>query len=148
MTSPGPEIGNAQLLGFGHQSWTALQELLGPAVGWWADLDGWHHGALPATTPLSSHLWAWHGQECWRLRIDGSAAVVARLAPPDTPPPASADAQLTEHVTVRRGEARSWPADDQQVHPRKDPLPLWTWELFEVVGPGPITFVRPHGNPR
>jgi hypothetical protein len=136
-------VTHAELAGYGWQTWPAVRQLVGSVECCWADLDGWHVEPLPDDPPPATHMWGWDRDVLWRLRIDGDTAVVAALHPVQTsgPQPAGEPA-ISERVAVRRTRSHGWPAADQQVRARGSQPSSLEWELAEVTGPWPITFVR------
>src|SRR5437763_1831108 len=109
------------LTGYGRLPWPQLHPKLAGCTCLWADLDGLHEQpahALPDTNPpLTTHLWAWNHQQLWRIRIDGTDTIAARLnltspQPNQTPHP--------EPVEVTQHQTPIWPHHDHRtaVHPR------------------------------
>ncbi|MBA8825284.1 hypothetical protein FHX42_002635 [Saccharopolyspora lacisalsi] len=52
------------------ESWTAA----------WADVEGFHLETMPATPPVTTHVWAWSTGRWLRVRIDGAHWWAALLA--------------------------------------------------------------------
>ncbi len=126
----------ARLDRIGRLSWPQARSLLAGTTCAWADLDGFHvadAGRLPADPPHSTHLWAWDQARCLRLRIDGPQALTAVLRP-------SQDSGEQVHVHVRPGTP--WAAGDQQAGPLPPEAHALDFELLELPGPTPATFVR------
>ncbi|WP_033326351.1 hypothetical protein [Streptomyces yerevanensis] len=126
----------ARLARHGRLDWTEARSLLAGTTCAWADLDGFHvTGAdrLPAHPPPSTHLWAWGQNRCLRLRIDGPYALTAALHP-------GQDGGEQVRVHIRPGTP--WAADDKQVGPLPPEAHALAFELLELPGPAPATFVR------
>ncbi|MEU5524513.1 hypothetical protein ABZ759_28610 [Streptomyces sp. NPDC047860] len=125
----------------GRMPWPQARTLLAGTTCAWADLDGFH--ILPATKlpddrpPLATHLWAWSEDRCLRLRLDGAQALVAALhlqgASQETD-------ESAVRVYVRSGVP--WPSGHDRVGPLPDAAETLTFELLELAGPAPATFVR------
>ncbi|WP_416976976.1 hypothetical protein [Streptomyces sp. T028] len=145
----------------GRLDWTQARSLLTATPNTtcaWADLDGFHIADadhLPADPPHATHLWAWNEDRCLRLRIDGSHALTAALQPlhpghhHDSADSAGGQGELV-HVRLRPGTP--WAAHDQQAGPLPAEAHTLTFELLELPGPTPATFVRatarrPPGHP-
>lgn len=63
------------LHGSGRRSADDWRQLRSLAVDWdasWADVAGFHLEPMPATPPITTHLWAWTANRWLRVRIDGS----------------------------------------------------------------------------
>ncbi|AKH81446.1 hypothetical protein AA958_03730 [Streptomyces sp. CNQ-509] len=121
----------------GRLPWPDARALLAGTTCAWADLDGFHVAPaadLPGPAPLATHLWAWDdgGARCSRLRFDGAQALVAVLHVGDT------DGGL--QVRVRPG--RPWDEHDHRVGPLRPEAYGLDFELLELTGPTPATFVR------
>jgi hypothetical protein len=129
----------ANLHGYGQVEWPRVQDLLGDATCCWADIDGWHVDPLPSQPPCTTHLWAWTNTVQWRLRVDGSKAIVAMLGSTEHAPPG---ATATERTSVLSHQAPGWPENDNQVHVRGNNPAHWTWQIRQTSGASPITFVR------
>jgi hypothetical protein len=74
------------------------------------------------------------------LRIDGEDAIVGALWLDRAVPVLGWVAQETALVHVR--DASAWPGADTQVSIRGDDPTRWTWEIMEIPGRRPVTFVR------
>jgi hypothetical protein len=136
-------VTHAELTGYGWQAWPAARQLVGSAECCWSDLDGWHVAPLPDDPPLATHVWGWDRDVLWRLRVDGDRAVVAALRPVQAVAGQPVDEPaISERVRVRSTRSRGWPAADQQVRARGSQPSGLEWELAEVTGPRPVTFVR------
>ncbi|WP_283135333.1 hypothetical protein [Rhizohabitans arisaemae] len=127
---------NWTLTGHGRLPWSTALELLTGTTCAWTDLDGPHLGPPPTTTPVgTTHLWAWADGRALRLRIDDEFAYVAELAH-DGP---------GEPVTVIiHPELRLWAPADEQAGPIPETAHTLDWELLELPGPGPVSFVVAH----
>lgn len=126
----------ARLDRVGRLDWTAARALLAGTTCAWADLDGFHLAPahdLPTDPPHATHLWAWDTGRCLRLRIDGPHALTAVLHP---------HREGGEQVRVHLRPGTPWAADDKQVGPRPPEAHTLTFELLELPGPTPATFVR------
>ncbi|MEV0359416.1 hypothetical protein AB0H71_25505 [Nocardia sp. NPDC050697] len=81
--------------------WPDLARL--PLHAAWADNDGFHiSDHLPATTPRTTHLWAWTRQQWLRIRIDhphwwGAALTTDTTAPSQLFTTAT---EPVEHLTI------------------------------------------------
>ncbi|WP_406260404.1 hypothetical protein OIA45_19640 [Streptomyces chartreusis] len=120
----------------GRLDWTEARSLLTGTTCAWADLDGFHVAGsdqLPTEPPHSTHLWAWDQDRCLRLRIDGSQALIASLLP-------GHDGGEQVRVYVRPGTP--WAVDDKQAGPLQPEAHALAFELLELSGPAPATFVR------
>ncbi|WP_369360194.1 hypothetical protein [Streptomyces sp. cg2] len=126
----------ARLERLGRLGWAQARSLLTGTTCAWADLEGFHvAGAdrLPEKPPQSTHVWAWDSSRCLRLRIDGSQALTAALYP-------GQDGEEQVRVHVRPGFP--WARDDKQVGPLPTEAHALAFELLELPGPTPATFVR------
>jgi len=126
----------ARLERIGRLGWVEARSLLAGTTCAWADLDGFHvTGAdrLPEEPPQSTHLWAWDPNRCLRLRIDGTRALAAALHP-------GQDGAEQVRVHVRPGTP--WAEDDKQAGPLRPEAHALVFELLELPGPTPATFVR------
>lgn len=129
---------SATLYGYGRMSWPQARTLLADATCAWTDLDGSHLGNAPDTAPVgASHLWGWTGNWCARLRFDGDAVYVGILGEPEPSRPTGD----TVTVTVRT-DLKIWASGDLQAGPVEPRMIDHTWELLEMTGAQPITFVR------
>lgn len=127
----------ARLHRHGRMPWPEARTLLAQTVCAWSDLDGFHIAAadeLPQDVLQTTHLWAWDTHRCVRLRIDCHHALVAALHLGG-----SGDGQpVTAHI--RRGTP--WGPDDKQAGPLSEAAHALTFELVELPGSTPVTFVR------
>lgn len=126
----------ARLDRVGRLAWADARPLLAGTTCAWADLDGFHvTGAerLPDEPPYATHLWAWDDTHCLRLRLDGGRALTAALHPGQ-----DGGEQVNAHV--RPGTP--WDAADKQVGPLRPEVHALAFELLELTGPSPATFVR------
>jgi hypothetical protein len=139
-----PSTYSAILSGTGRITWTEAQALLDGSHCTWADLHGLRTGPAPDQTPLTSHLWAWWPDgRCARLRLDEDDVYAATLRPLNTEQP-SANA-TSEVVTVHRHpDAPLWGPADRQAGPLPDEVRQWTYDLLEIPGPHPVSFI--HGR--
>jgi hypothetical protein len=133
----------AHLTAHGRLTWTQALSLLAGCTCTWSDLDGIHlTPAPPAALPAgATHLWGWAADgRCIRLRLDHQAAYTAVL---HTRPGTCPDTPDAETVTVTVRPAITW---DPDTHRQAGPLPATiqahSWELLEIPGPAPVTFVR------
>jgi hypothetical protein len=120
----------------GRMPWPEARTLLAGTTCTWADLHGFHiepADRLPAEVPQSTHLWAWADDRCVRVRVDGTDALVAVLRPDGRPGTA---------VSIRTRPGLPWGADDKQVGPLPPGAHSLRFELLELLGPSPATFVR------
>lgn len=126
----------ARLDRIGRLAWAEARSLLAGTTCAWADLDGFHiTGAheLPEEPLHATHLWAWDQDHCLRLRIDGPQALTAALHP-------GQDGGEQVYARVRPGTP--WAPDDKQVGPLPPDAHALAFELLELPGPAPATFVR------
>lgn len=145
MTTDTPAPQPALLHGYGPLPWDAAAELLTGAQCAWADLAGLHLAPAPAQAPLATHLWAWWPDgRCARLRLDEHHHYTAVLHPHGQPTAEPAIAPLaTENVQVLlRHDAPLWGEHDTQAGPLPLQLREHTWDLLEIPGPAPVTFIR------
>ncbi|RMH82769.1 MAG: hypothetical protein D6683_02720 [Actinomyces sp.] len=128
----------------GRRPWAELAPLLDGLQGAWADLDGWHTGALPAAAPLATHVWAW-GEAgdgpLVRLRVDGPDAIGSALTPVGASLPGGEGLVVTTE-TVEVDVATGYPWNEDQRLSAALPRDS-IWELHVLVDPAPVTFVRP-----
>ncbi|MCW2914728.1 MAG: hypothetical protein JWN52_2796 [Actinomycetia bacterium] len=125
----------ATLRAHGRLTWADARTLLAGATCAWTDLDGAHLGPAPETAPVgASHLWAWTGRWCARLRFDDDAVYCGVLH-------LDASSGETVTVTIRTG-LRLWGPGDLQAGPVPAGAADQEWELLEVNGDRPVTFVR------
>ncbi|MEV3952787.1 hypothetical protein [Streptomyces albogriseolus] len=126
----------ARLERLGRLDWSEARTRLAGTTCAWADLDGFHVApatALPEAAPHATHLWAWDASRSLRLRIDGSQALVAAL---------QLGQDGGEQVRVQARPGTPWAEDDQQVGPLAPEAHALAFELLELSGPAPATFVR------
>ncbi|MEW1657943.1 hypothetical protein [Streptomyces sp. NPDC093707] len=126
----------ARLDRLGRLDWAHARSLLTGTTCAWADLEGFHVAdaeRLPEEPPQCTHVWAWDGTRCLRLRIDGSQALTAALHP-------GQDGEEQVRVHVRPGFP--WARDDKQVGPLPAEAHALAFELLELPGATPATFVR------
>lgn len=126
----------ARLERLGRLDWPEARALLAGTTCAWVDLDGFHlapAAALPQDAPHATHLWAWDTTYCLRLRIDGSRALAAALRP-------GQDGGEQVHAHIRPGTP--WAKHDKQAGPLPAEAHALTFELLELPGPTPATFVR------
>ncbi|WP_432902537.1 hypothetical protein ACQP1S_02605 [Micromonospora matsumotoense] len=127
----------------GRIPWQHLAAALAEADGTaWADYDGFHIGAPPASPPPYTHLWAWTTDWLLRARLDDDTAIVGVLhlgsaTPRLDPPPIAA-----EPITYTIHHARTWPAQEKRVGPLDHTVTDRRTDLYQTAGTHPITFVR------
>lgn len=145
MTEPNTQVDTdnrgALLLGHGRIPWQTARDILSGSTCAWADLGGFHTGTPPTAVPLASHLWAWWPDgRCARARIDDDSAYLAILHSTGTTAP---PAPHTTRVTVRRHhDVPVWQIHDTEAGPLPPETRAWTYDLLEVTGESPITFVH------
>ncbi|MQS09973.1 hypothetical protein [Streptomyces alkaliphilus] len=126
--------------GYARLPWDEARALLDGCECTWADLDGIHlTDAPPERLPVgATHLWGWSAARYVRVRFDLDTvhlAVLTTESPTGEPP-------LNELTPAPRWrEAIIWGDGDHQVGPLPDAVRR-TWELGEIPGEAPITFVR------
>jgi hypothetical protein len=134
----------ARLYGYGRLAWTEARDLLDGCRCTWTDLDGIHVAdAPPDALPVgATHLWGWAADRCVRVRFDGDAAYAALLRTGQGEDDGGPETLVAEVVTpvVRRPVV--WSPDDRQAGPLPETVLGRTWELLEVPGASPVTFVR------
>ncbi|MCX5054663.1 MULTISPECIES: hypothetical protein [unclassified Streptomyces] len=126
----------ARLERAGRLAWAEARTLLTGTTCAWADLDGFHIAPadrLPEQPLHATHLWAWDARRCLRLRIDGPHALTALLTP-------GQDGGEQVRIHIRPGTP--WAKDDQQAGPLPAEAHALNFELLELPGPTPATFVR------
>lgn len=141
-----PDVGYADLIGYGRLAWHELRAIVADSPAAWADYYGFHIGAaLPADPPPYSHLWAWTDQWLIRARLDGANAVVGVLALAAEPAPAP-PAKLRERVAYQAVQAHNWPPTEKRVGPIAPDVADRQVTLYLIAGPRPVTFVAlpPH----
>jgi hypothetical protein len=131
----------------GELPWNTLRDRLTALTCAWADLHGFHLAPgtdLPTAIPVTTHLWAWDDNIAVRVRIDVDRALTAVLHTHGEHTPATADAHdgTLEHVRVRVRPGQAWDPADSQVGRPDTPLPELDFQLLEITGPSPATFVR------
>ncbi|KUJ38381.1 hypothetical protein ADL25_24480 [Streptomyces sp. NRRL F-5122] len=127
----------ARLHRHGRMPWPEARALLAGTLCAWSDLDGFFVAPadeLPQDVPQATHLWAWDMQRCVRVRVDGREAMVAALHPGE-----SSDGEL---VTAHIRHGTPWGPDDKQAGPLPEAAHALSFELLELPGPTPATFVR------
>lgn len=135
----------ARLYGYGRLDWDQARTVLDHATCAWADLDGLHLAPAPDAVPPTTHLWAWWPDgDCARLRIDETQAYTAVLRVTGGPPPTQAPRPVADEPVspLLRADAPLWAIADPQAGPLPAELREHTWDLLEIPGPRPITFVR------
>lgn len=143
--SPTEARPEARLYGYGRLDWDQARAVLDGATCIWADLGGLHLAPAPDAAPPTSHLWAWWpGGDCARLRIDETQAYTAVLRAAGTPPLAAHPRPVADEPVspLLRAGAPLWGTADPQAGPVPAALREHTWDLLEIPGPRPITFVR------
>lgn len=129
------------LHGYARLPWEKARALLDGCACTWTDLDRIHlTDAPPDRLPVgATHLWGWSATRYVRLRFDIGSAYVAVL----TTEPPTAKPDLTDSVPPPQWRrAIIWAEDDLQAGPLPDTVLGRTWELGEIPGEAPITFVR------
>lgn len=124
----------------GRLDWPAFRALAAGMRCAWADLDGFHVRPaqdLPQLLPVATHLWAWDGHRSVRARIDQGQLRVAVL---------HTQARARESVDVSRRPGLAWGAEDRQVGPLGQDAQALDFELLEISGGAPVTFVRAEGQ--
>ncbi|MCX5400802.1 hypothetical protein [Streptomyces sp. NBC_00102] len=130
----------------GRLDWARARALLDGTVCAWADLGGFHlapAAQLPEETPDSTHLWAWDADRCLRVRFDGPWALTASLRTDDRTggaPDGATGRPEDVGVLVRPGTA--WSPDEKHAGPLAAGAYALRFELLELTGPSPVTFVR------
>ncbi|MGW2320090.1 hypothetical protein [Streptomyces sp. NPDC001680] len=140
----GPQAaGSTTLHGYGRLPWHAARRLLHGCACTWTDFDGVQlTNTPPEQRPLAAtHLWGWTTDRpgrLVRLRFDTDAVYAAVLgtAPADPQP------ILTEQVTATERPAELRPANDQRAGALPPAVQDQQWELTEIPGEHPVTFVR------
>lgn len=136
---------HAVLHGYGPLPWKQAAALLTSAQCVWTDLAGLHLDSVPTHAPLATHLWAWWPDgRCARLRLDQDRHYTAILHPDGNPsgePAISPFASETVQVLLRH-DAPLWGEHDTQAGPLPAPLRDHIWDLLEIPGPAPVTFIR------
>lgn len=148
--APTPTAPEARLYGYGRLEWDQVCALLDDAICAWADLDGLHLDPAPAAAPPTSHLWAWWPDgNCARLRIDGTQAYTAVLRFTDSQPRTTHPRPVADEPVspLLRADAPLWGTADPQAGPLPAELRDHTWDLLEITGPRPVTFVRASSPP-
>lgn len=120
----------------GRLTWMQAAALLAGTECAWTDLDGAHCGPPPSDLPTGAgHLWAWDADRCLRLRFDDDSVYAGELT----------ETGDGEHVTVTtRSDIRLWGPGDMQAGPLPDSSRTGQWDLLEVTGSNPTTFIRRH----
>jgi hypothetical protein len=125
--------------GHGWLEWATVGEVLAGATCAWADLDGFHIDPCPAQPPHTSHLWAWHGRDMWRARIDAGRTLLTQLTTLDTGGP--------DTITTTCYPGMPWPQDYGAIGEQPPGVLDQAYELFEVpgdpaAGSAAVLFVR------
>lgn len=69
-----------QLTAEGRVPWAQFRAALpADAIGVWSDIDGFHVDTPPATLDGATHVWIAAPGVSWRLRVDGTSVIGARL---------------------------------------------------------------------
>lgn len=123
---------NWNLQGYGGLlPWSEVRSHLGEATCTWQDLEGLHLAAAPDAAPISTHLWGWSSNRCFRARIDGEHAYLAAL---------TQDGSGTHvNVIIRPSLLRN-----AEYFTAEGDIP--DLELLETTGRAPATFLRPARN--
>lgn len=77
---------NAELISHGTMTWAQARNVLDGADCTWTDLDGMHFAPAPGTIPVTTHLWAWRADRCFRARVDEYDIYLAELRLTDDGP--------------------------------------------------------------
>jgi hypothetical protein len=118
----------------GRIGWAQAASLLTETECAWTDMTGAHCGAPPTALPVgASHLWAWNSTRCVRLRFDDDAVYAGELTETGEGEPVT--------VTLRTG-IQLWKPGDMQAGPLPESARSGTWDLLEVTGARPVTFIR------
>lgn len=126
--------GTWTLVEHGRLPWDAVVILLAGTTCAWTDIDGPRLAAAPAASPVgATHLWAWNDDRCLRLRVDDGFAYAAELSRHGTGEPVS--------VAIHPG-LRVWGPNVPQAGPIPAEAHGLRWELYDVGGSAPISFVR------
>lgn len=139
---------DATLHGYGRVDWDTARALLDGCACAWTDIDGVHlRDTPPRHLPTgASHLWGWSADRLARVRFDTGTCVEAGTVYVATLTlsghGAAPGARLSERVTYERRATILRPADDERAGPLPPEFYEYAWELFEVPGEAPITFVR------
>ncbi|MER5182586.1 hypothetical protein ABT009_30255 [Streptomyces sp. NPDC002896] len=155
-TSRMSETEAARLYGHGRLVWTQASALLEGCQCTWTDLDGIHVAdAPPDVLPVgATHLWGWAVDRCVRVRFDGEAAYVAVLRTSEADGGARGDSEqearpdgssgpgIAEVVMPVVRRPVTWSPDYRQAGPLPEAVLRRRWELLEVPGAAPVTFVR------
>lgn len=135
----------AVLHGYGPLTWPQATALLDGAQCVWTDLAGLHLEPAPSDAPLATHLWAWWPDgHCARIRLDHQRHYTAILHPHDTTAaePASPPTVTEDVRAILRHDAPLWGDHDTQAGPLPPQLRNYAWDLLEIPGPTPVTFIR------
>jgi len=129
MTTPTPTDATlpAQVYGHGWLDWNHTTRHLTEATCAWADFRGFHLASCPEQMPHTSHLWAWHHTDLWRLRLDSGRALVTQL----TILPAAAQLHPNT-VTVRRLPGLAWPPGYQMIGQQPVNVLDGDYQLYEL----------------
>lgn len=129
----------ARIHGHGWLDWGSVREHLAGATCAWADLDGFHIDGCPPQVPCTSHLWAWHGRDTWRARIDSDRTLLTQLTELDADEPGT--------IAVTRYPGIPWPKEYGAIGDQPPQILDEEYELFELsgdaaAGSGAVMFVR------
>lgn len=119
---------HAELISHGTMTWAHARDFLGDAECTWTDLDGMHFAPAPETVPVTTHLWGWRGDRCFRARVDEHDVYLAEL-------------RLADNGSIRayRREAHLRP-ETRAAAPHL--VNRETIDVIELPGQQPITFLR------
>lgn len=144
--TPGAVVARGVLHFHGRATWHDLATaLLGADGAAWADYDGFHIGAPPASAPPYTHLWAWGAGWLLRARLDGETAIVGVLRTDTTtagPPHPDLPPVAAEPISYTVRHAHTWPAMEKRVGPLDPAVTDRPADLYQVGGTHPVTFVR------
>lgn len=112
----------------GAMPWTEARERLAGRTCAWLDFDGFRVGEPPAEAPITTCLWGWSDGWYLRARLDEDRAYLGALRPgtPNGPGEEAVTVALRKPV-LRVTEATAG----------------LEFDLLEVPGARPVTFVRP-----
>lgn len=139
------------LHGYGRIDWATARTLLDGCSCTWTDFDGIHlTNTPPEHAPVAAtHLWGWSAERLVRLRFDSGAdpanatspatAAVYAAVLDNRPDPA---AVLTETVNTTVHPVVLRPAADHRSGALPTAVQGRTWQLTEVPGESPVTFLR------
>jgi hypothetical protein len=124
----------------GRKPWTSVRDDLAAATCAWADPDGFHVELgtdLPQEIVGCTHLWAWADGRAWRVRFDGSEALVARLDAGHHDVGA-----IGQTVTAHVRPGQPWAEGQKEAGPLSAAAYTLSFELIELTGRTPVVFVR------